>query len=58
MFIRNLIILAKMCAEENIENIDINLLHEMFELGYIDEKGNLTKYGKKILQEFLDTLTF
>ena len=56
MFIRNLIILANMCAED-VDNIDMNLLHQMIEFGYVDSKGKLTKYGKKILDEFLETLT-
>ncbi|MCD6473717.1 MAG: hypothetical protein J7K47_02255 [Thermoplasmata archaeon] len=52
MFIRNILILAKMCAED-VDNVDMSLFNEMVEFGYIDKKGNLTDYGRKILEEFL-----
>jgi len=52
MFIRNIIMLAKMCAED-VDNVDMELFNEMVEFGYIDKKGHLTEYGKKILDEFL-----
>ena len=45
--------LIKMCAEDP-ESVDMQLFNELVEYGYIDKKGNLTGYGKKLLDEFLE----
>lgn len=53
MLIRNIIALAKMCAE-NPDNVDISLFEELKEYGYVDKNGNLTEYGKKIIRDFFE----
>lgn len=47
-FARTLMLLARVCAQDP-EQVDPRILAKLQEFGYIDEKGRLTPFGKKIV---------
>ncbi|MGC9554738.1 MAG: hypothetical protein ACP5EK_05450, partial [Thermoplasmatota archaeon] len=47
-FARSLLVLAQVCARDP-EQVDPRILAKLQEFGYIDEKGRLTPFGRKIV---------
>ena len=51
-FTRTLLLLARLCAQDP-DQVDPRLLAKLQEYGYIDQQGNLTAFGKKIVNHII-----